>query len=78
MKKEMYLICFFLDFSIVAGAQQDKKQIPKVNLDNFTPTAKTAQKKNKRVLKSSKERIPKVDLSHFRPPAYKGSNRKKD
>ncbi|MCU7549570.1 hypothetical protein OCK74_10620 [Chitinophagaceae bacterium LB-8] len=76
MKRVFYLTCVLLGFTTVLQAQEDKKQIPKVNLDHFVPPDTTTQKTNKKVSKSSKKNIPKVDLSHFKPPA--DSSRKKD
>ncbi len=65
----------FLSFATALQAQQDKKQIPKVNLDNFSPPAKTIQKTNKMV---SKKNVPKVDLTNFKLPTNKNSGKKKD
>ena len=78
MKKAFYLICFLFGFATLLQAQQEKNEIPKVNLDNFTPPTKGTQTTNKKASNSGKKVIPKIDLSNFKPPVRKEPMRKKD
>ncbi len=77
MKKALYLTVFLLGSVTVLQAQQANSELPKVNLDNFTPPGKKAKEENKKAPKRIKENIPKVDLSNFKPPARTGPHKKK-
>ncbi|HYE54920.1 MAG TPA: hypothetical protein VD996_08760 [Chitinophagaceae bacterium] len=67
MRKAFYLTCLVLGVGFMAEAQQ-KKPIPKPNINNFkAPPARVAGKQ----VKNSKtnKHIPRPDISNFKPPA---------